>query len=193
MKEQKKAIINQAVTKGINPDVKMKDSGVEWFGEIPEYWKIRKLKYLLKIKLKYGANESAGLDDKKLPRYIRITDFGDNGELREETFKSLSFDKAKDYYLEYGDILFARSGTTVGKTFQFKNYNGKACFTGYLIKATVNNRMILSDYLYLYTKSNSYEDWKSSIFNKATIENIGADKYSFLDVIIPTCGSLHQL
>ena len=173
--------------------MKMKDSGVEWFGEIPEYWKIRKLKYLLKIKLKYGANESAGLDDKKLPRYIRITDFGDNGELREETFKSLSFDKAKDYYLEYGDILFARSGTTVGKTFQFKNYNGKACFTGYLIKATVNNRMILSDYLYLYTKSNSYEDWKSSIFNKATIENIGADKYSFLDVIIPTCGSLHQL
>lgn len=185
MKEQKKAIINQAVTKGINPDVKMKDSGVEWLEEIPEHWEVRKLKYLLKTKLKYGANESAELDDKELPRYIRITDFGDNGELREETFKSLSLDRAKDYYLEDGDILFARSGATVGKTFQFKNYNGKACFAGYLIKATVNNRIILSDYLYLYTKSNAYEDWKSSIFNKATIENIGADKYSILDITIP--------
>lgn len=57
MKEQKKAIINQAVTKGINPDVKMKESGVEWLGEIPEHWEVRKLKYVCKIK--YGNSLEA--------------------------------------------------------------------------------------------------------------------------------------
>lgn len=185
LKEQKKAIINKAVTKGINPNVKMKDSGVEWLGEIPEHWEVSKLKHLLQTRLKYGANESAELDDKNLPRYIRITDFGDNGELKVDTFKSLPLEKAKEYYLREGDILFARSGATVGKTFQFKNYKGKACFAGYLIKASVNEKKILSDYLYLFTKSYSYDEWKNSIFNKATIENIGADKYSVLDIPIP--------
>jgi type I restriction enzyme S subunit len=46
LKEQKKAIINQAVTKGINPNVKMKDSGVEWLGEIPEHWEVSKIKFI---------------------------------------------------------------------------------------------------------------------------------------------------
>jgi type I restriction enzyme, S subunit len=50
MKEQKKAIINQAVTKGINPDVKMKDSGVEWLGEIPEHWELLKIKYVANLR-----------------------------------------------------------------------------------------------------------------------------------------------
>jgi len=44
--EEKTAIINQAVTKGINPDVPMKDSGIEWLGEIPEHWEVSPLKYL---------------------------------------------------------------------------------------------------------------------------------------------------
>lgn len=47
--EEKTAIINQAVTKGINPDVPMKDSGIEWLGEIPEHWETSPLKYLGKF------------------------------------------------------------------------------------------------------------------------------------------------
>lgn len=82
-------------------------------------------------------------------------------------------------------MLFARSGGTVGKTFQFKNYNGLACYAGYLIKAEPNEKNILSDFLFQYTNSGIYEQWKNFILNKATIENIGADKYSLLPVIIP--------
>lgn len=44
--EEKTAIINQAVTKGLNPDAPMKDSGIEWLGEVPEHWEVKKLKYL---------------------------------------------------------------------------------------------------------------------------------------------------
>ncbi len=50
LKEQRAAIINQAVTKGLNPDVKMKDSGVEWLGEIPEHWEVKKLKYVANLR-----------------------------------------------------------------------------------------------------------------------------------------------
>ena len=162
-----------------------RDSGVEWLGEVPEGWEFTRLKYALKEKLKYGANESAELDDTNLPRYIRITDFGDDGKLKDDTFKSLLFEVAKDYFLQHGDILFARSGATVGKTFQFKKYDGLACFAGYLIKATPDENIILSDFLYFLTKSNLYEKWKNNIFIQATIQNIGADKYGLLPIFLP--------
>ena len=49
LQEERTALINQAVTKGLDPKVKMKDSGIEWLGEIPENWEVKKLKYLCKI------------------------------------------------------------------------------------------------------------------------------------------------
>src|SRR5690606_13564006 len=47
--EEKTAIINQAVTKGINPEVRMKDSGIEWLGEIPEHWEVKRLSWCFGI------------------------------------------------------------------------------------------------------------------------------------------------
>lgn len=47
LKEQKISLINKVVTKGLNPDVEMKDSGVEWIGEIPSHWEVKKLKYIV--------------------------------------------------------------------------------------------------------------------------------------------------
>ena len=46
LKEQKQNVINQAVTRGLDPDVKLKPSGVEWIGDIPEHWEVRRLKFL---------------------------------------------------------------------------------------------------------------------------------------------------
>lgn len=163
----------------------MKDSGIEWLGMIPEEWEVKRIKNILKEPLKYGANESAELDNRSFPRYIRITDFGNDGKLKDSTFKSLEYEKAKNYFLNDGDILFARSGATVGKTFQFKNHKGLACFAGYLIKAVPNTKIINSDLFYLFTKSKNYENWKNSIFFQATIQNIGADKYRELKLAIP--------
>lgn len=46
LKEKRQAVISHAVTKGLNPDVTMKDSGVEWLGQVPEHWEVRQLRYL---------------------------------------------------------------------------------------------------------------------------------------------------
>ncbi|VXC15809.1 restriction endonuclease subunit S [Maribacter litoralis] len=189
LKERKQILIHKAVTRGLNDSVTLKDSGVEWIGEIPEHWEVKRLKYILKSKLKYGANESGIEYDITLPRYVRITDFGNDGKLSEESKLSLSWNNGGDYLLKDGDILFARSGATVGKTYQFKksmSVENNYCFAGYLIKAEANEDEILSDFLYLYTNSELFNKWKDSIFIKATIENIGADKYAQLPVILPS-------
>lgn len=153
LKEQKQAIINKAVTKGIDPNVRLKPSGIDWLGDIPEGWEVKKLKYVINGKLKYGANESGDTYRIDWPRYIRITDFGEDGNLREDTKLSLPPTIANDYTLKPGDILFARSGATVGKTYQFRDFGIKACYAGYLIKAEPNDKVIVSDFLNFYTFS----------------------------------------
>ena len=50
LQEERTAVINQAVTKGLDPKVKMKDSGIEWLGQIPEHWEVKKLKYVASLK-----------------------------------------------------------------------------------------------------------------------------------------------
>ena len=192
LQELKQSVITHAVTKGLNPNVEMKDSGVEWIGKIPASWDVVHLKRILRERMQYGANEPAESDDTTYPRYIRITDITANGELRPETFKSLEPSKAKDYLLDKGDVLFARSGATVGKTFLF-NADIKACYAGYLIKASCDKRRMLPEYLYYYTQSGAYECWKNSVFIQSTIQNIGADKYQMMYIPVPSKDEQKQI
>lgn len=185
LQELKQSVTTHAVTKGLNPNVEMKDSGVEWIGKIPASWDVVHLKRILRERMQYGANEPAESDDTTYPRYIRITDITANGELRPETFKSLEPSKAKDYLLDKGDVLFARSGATVGKTFLF-NADIKACYAGYLIKASCDRRKMIPEYLYYYAQSGAYECWKNSVFIQSTIQNIGADKYQLMYIPVPS-------
>ena len=82
------------------------------------------------------------------------------------------------------DILFARSGGTVGKAFIFKEKYGRCAFAGYLIRAQIAT-FCCSEFIYYYTQSRCYDEWKKQIFIQATIQNIGADRYSTLEVPIP--------
>ena len=180
----KQSVITQAVTKGIRPGRKMKDSGVEWIGDIASPFYVFRLKHLLRAPLQYGANESGILYEEGLPRYIRITDISLDGRLKNSGALSLTEEAAKGYILNDNDVLFARSGATVGKAFIYKTEYGRAAFAGYLIRATVNKR-IEPEFLFLYTQSSIYEEWKKQIFVQATIQNIGADRYRELPVVIP--------
>lgn len=191
-KKLKQAVITQAVTKGIRGGRPMKDSGIEWIGEIESQFEIYKLKYLLRNRLSYGANEAGIPFDESLPRYIRITDIAINGGLKDKDKLSLENAAAADYLLSDGDILFARSGATVGKAFIYKKEYGKASFAGYLIKASVNDQ-VMPQYIFYYTQSSIYEEWKKQIFIQSTIQNIGADRYANLPIILPNLDIQKQI
>ncbi len=152
---------------------------------IPASWQVVALKRALVEPLKYGATEPGDSTDPESPRYLRITDFDSDGSLRADTFVSLPEEIASNYYLTDGDVLFARSGATVGKTFLFRDYPGRACFAGYLIRASTARRKLMPEFLSYYTKSPAYDAWKDSIFTQATIQNIGADKYARLPICLP--------
>lgn len=185
LKEYKQAIITEAVTKGLNPFAPMKASGIEWIGDIVNNHKVVRLKYLLNENMEYGANEAGDNSPENSVRYIRITDITADGRLKNENDNQyLSEEKAKNYILKDKDILFARSGGTVGKTFMYRSSYGKCAFAGYLIKANCDTSKVLPEYLMYYTQSSLYSLWKNMIFIQATIQNIGANKYSNMDIII---------
>lgn len=185
LKEYKQSIITEAVTKGLDKSVPLKDSGREWIGKIPEHWEIKKLKQLVSRPLQYGANESGDIYNEKFPRYIRITDIRiEDNSLKDGDKLSLEPNKAKNYILKDNDILFARSGATVGKTFLYKSEYGLSAFAGYLIRASIREN-INAKFIYYYTLSSSYDEWKNRIFVQATIQNIGANKYNNIEIAIP--------
>ncbi|RDF01867.1 restriction endonuclease subunit S [Haemophilus parahaemolyticus] len=184
--EQRTAVITHAVTKGLNPAAPMKKSGVEWLGDVPAHWDVKRLKFMLSEKLKYGANESAESDDPEQPRYIRITDIDEQGNLKDDTFKSLEFEKAKDYLLNVNDILLARSGATVGKSYLYKeNLKNFACYAGYLIRARLEQKKFNANFVNYYFQSTSYWDWIKSVNIQATIQNVSAEKYNDFLLSIP--------
>ena len=186
LKTCKQSLITEVVTKGLDPNVPMKDSGVEWIGEIANTRSVYRLKYLLSTPLQYGANESGGKYTNDSVRYIRITDICADGSLKnDENNQYLSEKVASDYVLNDGDVLLARSGGTVGKSFLYHAEYGASAFAGYLIKADCNRDKLLPEFLVYYTQSSLYDIWKNMIFVQATIQNIGANKYSNLEIPIP--------
>ena len=144
-----------------------------------------RLRYLLSQPLKYGANEAADSDDPNDVRFIRITDFRSDGTLREETFKSLPIEKAQEYLLEEGDILFARSGATVGKTFIYEESFGPCCFAGYLIRARLNRKKVVPQFVKALTETSEYWNLIGLSNIQATIQNVNAKKYAQLNVPAP--------
>lgn len=163
----------------------MKDSGIECIGQIPSDWDVMRFKFCLAGQLKYGANESGVEYQTDLPRYIRITDINSDGTLKEEGKLSLNEEQADGFLLKDGDILFARSGATVGKSFLYKSEYGDSAFAGYLIKASVNG-IVTPEFVNYITQSSYYDIWKDQIFTQATIQNISAEKYNQLPIVVPS-------
>ena len=193
LQQYKKSLITETVTKGLDKSVPMKDSGVEWIGEIPNTWDCKKMKYVISEPLQYGANEAGDDYREDYPRYIRITDITEENSLKDDGKLSLSPDIAKPYLLKDGDLLFARSGATVGKTFYYTSNYGTCAFAGYLIKARFNQDKMNPKFVYYTTLGIGYENWKNTVFTQATIQNIGADKYAQLYITVPSMKEQNEI
>jgi type I restriction enzyme S subunit len=120
LKEKRTSFINHCVTKGLNPDVEMKDSGVEWIGKIPSHWHISKIKYSADGDRNSFIDgdwiESPYITDKGI-RYITTGNIGEgiykeqgNGFISEKTFKELNCTE-----VFCGDLLISRLSPPVGR------------------------------------------------------------------------------
>jgi restriction endonuclease S subunit len=138
---------------------------------------------LLTKKPMYGANERAVTYNGNC-RYIRITDIDEFGLLKNTGLKSAKFENMK-YQLKFNDILFARSGATVGKTYIHKDKSLNAIFAGYMIRFKIDDKKVSPDYIFIYTQLNIYKEWVRAIQRSTGQPNINAEEYQNLNVPIP--------
>ncbi|GFZ82013.1 hypothetical protein GCM10011403_26870 [Pseudohongiella nitratireducens] len=180
LKDLKTGMMQELLTKGIG-HTEFKDSPV---GRIPSEWCSACLGSLLSKKPKYGANAPAVAYEPTSPRYIRITDILDNGELDTTSAVGIDPQAAEGYYLSKGDLLIARTGNTVGKSYL---HQGEilTVFAGYLIKFVISPTVALPDYVYWYTKSHQFDNWIKNTSRIGAQPNINATEYSEMLLPLP--------
>ena len=154
-------------------------------GVIPQNWNLVRLGDLCSNTGEYGLNAPAIDYSTNMPTYLRITDIDENGKFRKEDIKSVDSPIAKDYYLKNGDIVFARTGATVGKTYLYDSQDGELVYAGFLIKFTPDIQKLLPYYLKIYTETKMYWHWVSITSQRSGQPGINASEYCSFKMIIP--------
>ncbi len=154
LKEQRQAIINEAVTKGLNPNVPMKDSGVEWLGEIPEHWEIKPLKSVA------TCNDETLKDSTPIDLHLKYVEIGsvslENGieEIQNTTFKDAP-SRARRIVRE-NDIIISTVRTYLKAIAKIKKeQDGFIASTGF---AVIRSKTMISEYLSLVVQSENFID-----------------------------------
>lgn len=161
LRAYRQAIITETVTRGLNPNAPMKDSGVEWIGQIPEGWVIERLKNDSVFINGYAFNSDSFTINDGI-KVIRIGDISSSIDY-DNCAKSVETDDSLDVYLiKENDILIAMSGATTGKSCLAKNVQ----------KAYINQRVgIIRSKLYYFV---SYVLQASYIFEYINLNNAGS-------------------
>lgn len=127
---------------------------------------------------KYGANSPAVDYDGEI-RYLRITDIGNFGNLNEEKVSASEHDDK--YLLKYGDFLLARSADP-GRSYYYKDSDGKCSHAGYLIKFSLDLKKILPEFLYFFTQTKEFKLWINQTTRTGTLSNINSQEFSRLQI-----------
>lgn len=184
-KEYKQSIITEAVTKGLDKNVPMKDSGIEWIGKIPCEWKVCKLRYLVD---KIGDVDHC-MPESTYEGYPYIM----TGDLK-PTVSIIDFDKCKkiskyDYDLlsekikpEIGDVILARYAT-IG-TVSYVDVS-KEFLVSYSCVTIKSNNDLKGKYLFYYIKSKTFEEEIKKYINANTQGNVGTDSLYRVKVSLP--------
>jgi type I restriction enzyme S subunit len=146
----------------------------------PMGWQMSPLGDLADQRPEYGANASACPRKFAMPRYVRITDIRDNGTLSDKEIVSLDSDDWQRYLLHDGDVLFARSGNTVGKTYIYRPDDGPCAFAGYLIRFQFRSGAVDPWFVFGVTRTAYYRGWVESHKRVAGQPNINGQEYSSL-------------
>jgi type I restriction enzyme, S subunit len=187
LKERRQILIHKAVTQGLNPEVRMKDSGVEWIGEIPEHWKVAKLKFI-----------SEFINDGTHGTYPRVEDgyrllsvrnmvedkfifLEDDSKVSERHFKEIS---AK-FEIQEGDVQLAIVGATLGKVALVERMAEKFVTQRSVATIRLKNGVYLAKLLFYFMKSLCFQSylWLNAGFSAQPGIYLGTVADSYITVM----------
>lgn len=149
-------------------------------------WTETQLGKCLSSSPKYGINAAAVSYSDKLPTYIRITDISEHGRFQPQPKVSVQANGSSQYFLQEGDIVFARTGASVGKSYLYDPKDGELVFAGFLIKVCANRKILLPEFLAAYVTSKKYWDWVSLMSMRSGQPGINGNEYSRFPILLPS-------
>ncbi|MCI5180260.1 MAG: restriction endonuclease subunit S [Candidatus Electrothrix sp. AW3_4] len=185
--EKKQAVINQAVTKGLDPDAEMKDSGVEWLGEIPAHWEVKRLRYIGDCQ--NGVSKSGDYFGAGFP-FISYGDVYNKFVLPEqpEGLASSTESDQKNYSVVKGDVLFTRTSETmeeIGIASTCLKTIDQAVFSGFLIRFRPIDGILLEGFSKYYFRANIHRLFFVKEMNLVTRASLSQELLKRLPVLIP--------
>ena len=150
-----------------------------------EEWKEYRLGEITLGKGSYGIAAPAVPYDKSKYTYLRITDINDDGSLNPDGLKSVNDKNASKYLLHKGDIVFARTGNSTGRTYYYDGTEGPLVYAGFLIKFSLDSSKVNPRLLKYYTHSKPYYEWIHSFDTGATRGNINAQTLGDMPIMLP--------
>lgn len=185
----KRGLMQRLLSEGIR-HCKFKESEI---GRIPTGWEVKLLENCVIGKGAYGINAAAVKFTENLPVYLRITDIDENGKFIKSNRKSVDTTNFETYSLHEGDIVFARTGNTTGKTYLYNKNDGELIFAGFLIRFKPNNEILDSRYLKLYTETKAYWKWVKVMSSRTGQPGINGNEYGKLSLPIPPLEEQKQI
>ena len=164
LEEYKKSVITEAVTKGLNPDAEMKDSGIEWIGQIPKHWKVVRLEFLSWVRARLGW-KGLKADEYVDEGYPFLSAFNiQDSKIKWEPLNFITkerFDESPEIMVACGDVLLLKDGAGVGKCARIDSLpKGDSTVNSSLAVITCFDNL---NYRYLYYSFNS--SFFSSLIN----------------------------
>ncbi|MCC6077422.1 restriction endonuclease subunit S [Pseudomonas sp. GCM10022188] len=185
LREKRQALITHAVTKGLDPNVKMKDSGVEWLGEVPEHWAVKPFKVCIDFQEGPGIM-AADFCDEGIP-LLRVAGV-QNRWASLEGCNYLSPDKVerqwRHFRLEQGDLLISASASMGTVCEVAAETVGAVAYTG-LIRLREKNSVMLKEYIRSLVVSDLFSTQIDFFKAGSTIQHFGPTHLSQMFVVCP--------
>lgn len=133
----------------------------------------------------YGLNAAAVPYSENLPTYLRITDISEEGIFLKQNKVSVSQTVTNDNYLSEGDIVLARTGASVGKSYKYKIEDGRLVFAGFLIRVQPDESKLNSELLYQFLSTDKYWKWVAFTSQRSGQPGINGNEYASLRIPLP--------
>lgn len=185
--EKRQAIITQAVTKGLNPAAPLKDSGIDWLGQIPAHWEVKRLRFL--SRLQNGINIGGEFFGTGYP-FVSYSDVYQNYALPTNVIGLVesSVEDRSRYSVRRGDIFFTRTSETVeeiGIASTCLNDIEDASFAGFLIRARPWEGTLVPEFSKYYFRQTGIRSYLVKEMNLVTRASLGQTLLGDLPVLLP--------
>ncbi|HIJ23947.1 MAG TPA: hypothetical protein HPP64_13715 [Gammaproteobacteria bacterium] len=189
LKEQKTILINRAVTKGLTPDVPMRDSGVEWVGDMPKHWEVKKLKYFSDVQSGITLGKQYGGKNLSNYPYLRVANVQAGFfDLSEIAVLSVPTRVAEQYFVRAGDILITEGGDIdkLGRGMVWENQVGNCLHQNHIFAVRVQLELVSEYFISLALGSDYGRRYFTHTANKTTnLASTNKTKLGNFSVAIP--------